>query len=281
MTTILRRKGLGFESCNLLAVDIGAKVETLNTGQTAKADDMYIRWGTTNSVSNPDAKVINASHAIHRVAHKRGFRMTCSIFNLAPKSWTCYSDAIGNTDAPVVVRTSTHSKGSGLWKFDNVLDAIETCDEIGENRYYISEYIAKLQEFRVHVVQGRVIGVSEKMPVDRTAVAWNFHSDDDGTFANYKWHDWPMPVVRVALAAHKLSRLHFGAVDVMVDAMGRAYVLEVNSAPSLSPYRARCYSRAFGPIMRGKDKWNEFAHDDPLAIVDWKEACHPSLREDN
>jgi hypothetical protein len=52
-----------------------------------------------------------------------------------------------------------------------------------------------------------------------------------------------------------LSSLDFGAVDVMVDANGRPYVLEINSAPSqTSPYRQECMAKAFDYIVRnGKD----------------------------
>jgi hypothetical protein len=53
-----------------------------------------------------------------------------------------------------------------------------------------------------------------------------------------------------------MSKLDFGGVDVMVDAKGNCYVLEINSAPSqTSPYRQSCVAKAFDyMIEKGKDR---------------------------
>jgi glutathione synthase/RimK-type ligase-like ATP-grasp enzyme len=154
------------------------------------------------------------------------------------------------------------------------MNAVEQCGP----DYYISEYIKKEREFRVHCVQGRVVGVSEKHPPNREAIAWNFHGEDgNGEFINLKWSEWPMAVVNAALEAFKVSKLHFGAADV-ISVPGRALVLEINSAPSLSPYRASCYGRALSDsITKGRLRTDEY--EPPVQPQTWKDALHPALME--
>ena len=75
----------------------------------------------------------------------------------------------------------------------------------------------------------------------------------------------------MAIEAFNLSSLDFGGVDVMVDADGEVYVLEINSAPSLtSPYRQECFAKAFDyiilnnkeriPLIDGRGGYTKFIH---------------------
>jgi hypothetical protein len=60
----------------------------------------------------------------------------------------------------------------------------------------------------------------------------------------------------------------------MVDAEGRPYVLEVNSAPSqTSEYRQRCVAKCFDYIVEnGKQHF-----DTPPIISNWKDVIHPAV----
>src|SRR5690606_2670988 len=106
-------------------------------------------------------------------------------------------------------------------------EVCEACSLYDE--YYISEMIDKVREFRVVVLEGRVLYMYEKIPEDPSVAAWN-HAQGAET-PNLKWGDWHLPSVRASLLAMELSGLDFGGVDVMIDSEGRAYVLEVNTAP--------------------------------------------------
>ena len=70
--------------------------------------------------------------------------------------------------------------------------------------------------------------------------------------------------------------LDFGGVDVMVDAGGNCYVLEINSAPShTSPYRQQCTAKALDwMVQRGKVR---------LPLIEarggYKKFIHPSICE--
>ena len=125
-------------------------------------------------------------------------------------------------------------------------------------------------------VQGRVVWVAEKTPDDPSDIAWNVARG--GRFDNVRWGDWPLRAVRVSREAFLLSRLDFGAVDVMVDAEGECYVLEINSAPSqTSPYRQKCMAKAFDYIMRNENK-------ERIPVTEarggWKKFIHPALSDE-
>jgi glutathione synthase/RimK-type ligase-like ATP-grasp enzyme len=124
-------------------------------------------------------------------------------------------------------------------------------------------------EYRVFVVSGRAVMVAEKTPADPTAIAWNVARG--GHFANLRWNDWPLKSVKVAIEAFALSKLDFGGVDIMVDGEGNCYVIEINSAPSMtSEYRQREFAKAFDyitihgnsviPLIDARAGYRKFIH---------------------
>lgn len=247
---------------------------------------LVFRWGTTSNV--PCNNVVNTAEAIHRVNDKAGFR------RLLMDAWdevqgnspplcphTIFSDSDctfqGNhiqsdegwdMSFPLIVRPRVHAQGKKVFlvnNFEELQTAIAKCGP----GWYASEYINKVAEYRVTFVQGRVVWVAKKTPGDPNAIAWNV--SQGGRFDNVLWSDWPLRAVRVAREAFVLSGLDFGAVDVMVDAEGRPYVLEINSAPSqTSPYRQECMAKAFDyivqygkaaiPVIEEKGGWKKFIH---------------------
>jgi glutathione synthase/RimK-type ligase-like ATP-grasp enzyme len=136
---------------------------------------------------------------------------------------------------------------------------------------YISDYIPKVREVRVFVAQGRVVWVAEKSPADPTAHAWNVAQG--GRFDNVRWSEWPIRACCAAIMATRALNVDFAGVDVMMDAEGKPYVLEANSAPSqTSPYRQLCSAKAFKWMYEnGKDRL-------PHTVDTWKEIIHPALR---
>jgi len=129
--------------------------------------------------------------------------------------------------------------------------------------------IKKVAEYRVFVVQGRVVSVAEKTPSNPDDIAWNVAQG--GRFDVVSWDNWPLQAVRKSVEAFNLTELDFGGVDVMVDADGKAYVIEINSAPSLtSEYRQQCMAKAFDwiatngkeriPLISEKGGYRKFIH---------------------
>lgn len=231
--------------------------------------DYIFRWGFTGPVGN--GIVVNTVEAIQKVNDKLGFRRILDEADLCPETWSVGTDV----RFPAIVRPGTHHQGRHLYVVRDgaeLTSAIARVSRLPKNldhSWYASELITKQAEYRIFVVQGRCVCVAKKYPGNPDDVAWNVARG--GRFENVHWDEWPLKAVRYGIEAFNLSGLDFGGVDVMVDGEGECYVLEINSAPSLtSPYRQQCFAKAFDYIVtHGKDPiplraerggWNKFIH---------------------
>jgi hypothetical protein len=294
MNYLLRRRKLGRTSCREVSrasttglrtfrndgfecvIDTGkykrGSLGHARDGSLPVRDVGYVfRYGCTTHV--PAGKVVNSIDAIRKVNDKSAFRKLTADAGLAPRTWLTSQEVLDSGYlGKVVVRPSSHAQGRNLHvveRYDQLQSAFRQCPG-----GYASELIDKVAEYRVFVSQGRAVWVANKLPDDRSQVAWNVAQG--GTFENVRWSQWPIEAVRVAIEAYNLSGLDFGGVDVMVDAEGRAYVLEINSAPSqTSPYRQTATAKAFDWIvLNGKDKI-------PLSDVGgYKKYIHPCMTEE-
>lgn len=276
MAVILRRRRLGRTSCNEIArLSKTGIVAVRNDQPMPDGHDLIIRWGTTSNLPYK-AKVLNEAAAIHWVADKATSRKIMADAGLSPQTWLSFDEMLAYAEDvdSFIVRKSVHSQGRDLYHCLNTDGVKVACDKLGEGNYYISEYVAKVAEYRVLVGSGRVVWVAKKTPADPDAIAWNVAQG--GRFDNVRWGEWPLEAIRVAIEAWKLSGLDFGGVDVMVDADGKAYVLEINSAPSqTSPYRQGCMAKYFDWIVN-----NDANHFEPVEhIRKWQDVIHPALRE--
>ena len=196
-----------------------------------------------------------------------------------PKSWTTKSFFLGALAEELdgladryVMRMESHSQGRFMvvGSVGEILSS--AAEQLDYMHGYVSELINKVAEYRVFVCQNRAVWVARKTPGNPEDVAWNVARG--GRFDNVRWGDWPPQVIKAALAAARVSGTDFSGVDVMVDAEGNPYVLEVNSAPSqTSEYRQACVAKAFTYIVR-----NGKAHfPDPDNFESWKSVIHPAL----
>ena len=234
---ILRRPKLGLSVKHLVAKSQHIDKVVRNDRVIPQNLSLVFRWGTT---SNVDCRnVVNTAEAIHRVSDKAGFRKLLMEHYQAGNELLCpitYAEEdldpeqpIFPDDYPVIVRPRTHAQGKHVY-LCNGIDELQTAIRRCGPGFYVSFYINKVSEYRITFVQGRVVWVAKKTPGDPNAIAWNVARG--GRFDNVRWDDWPLRAVRVAREAFVLSGLDFGAVDVMLDAEGKPYVLEINSAPS-------------------------------------------------
>lgn len=274
MTTIVRRRRLGMSSVKNIVRFSKTGMRWARNDLGIPVDDTYIRWGCTANLPNPRAKVFNKAKAIHQVCDKTGFRRTLQGTELAPETWFDYLEV-----PPVcllngvIVRRAKHAQGRGLWVARTPEELLDAVYKAGRG-YYISQLIDKVAEYRVFVVQGRVACVAQKTPGNPQDVAWNVAKG--GRFDNVRWGNWPLKAVRCAIEAFNLSDLDFGGVDVMVDNDGHAYVIEINSAPSLtSPYRQECMAKALDYLTT--------VSPERIPLVDklgnWKKFIHPAVSD--
>lgn len=108
-----------------------------------------------------------------------------------------------------------------------------------------TQYVKKKTEYRTHVVNGKVIHVQEKKKkhgVEHSLI----QSHDNGYVFGKPVGEVPQAVLDAGIGAVKALGLDFGAVDVIWNQhQGKAFVLEVNTAPGLSPQTAEKYANAF------------------------------------
>lgn len=290
---MLRRRKLGRTSCKEITAFSNKIDLVVRNDQPMPADvDLVIRWGTTSNV--PARNVINTAEAIHRVGDKAGFRRLMmeawdeaadNVSCMCPRTIFADSDCVfqgshiqsdegWDMNFPLVVRPRVHAQGKHVYLCSNYEELSAAIRRCGDG-WYASEYIPKIAEYRVTFVQGRVCWVARKTPGNPQDVAWNVARG--GRFDNVRWDEWPLKAVRISREAFMLSGLDFGAVDVMVDAEGNAYVLEINSAPSqTSPYRQECMAKCFDYLIEhGKQS---------IAITEnlggWKKFIHPALSDE-
>jgi glutathione synthase/RimK-type ligase-like ATP-grasp enzyme len=280
MNYILRRRKLGNGSSLGIKAKSQQGIEVFRNDKQLPADAGYVfRWGCTSDIPGNNRVIVNEAKAIHWCADKRKGRMEMQAAGVpVPETETDYLKVV-EWNSKVVVRPSRHAQGKHLYVYDltqgRVADYEAMSNKCRELRdYYISELINKVAEYRVFCIQNRVAWVAKKTPGNPDQVAWNVAQG--GRFDNVRWDEWPKPVVQAALAAAKVSGCDFCGVDVMVDAEGKPYVLEVNSAPSqTSDYRQQCVAKAFDYIILNGKKPFPDVKDSPRRT--YRSYIHPGV----
>jgi hypothetical protein len=182
------------------------------------------------------------------------------------------------TSYPKVVRPSKHKAGEEFYVVRTPHELTLAQLALGPD-HYVSDLIEKVSEYRVYLVQQKIVNITRKVPHDPSLPIWNV-ATGNCHFAQVKWGDWPMNVAEQAVKAFAISGLDFGAVDVIVDADDVAYVLEVNSAPAMPllsdgsyNYRLKCLAKGIDYIIANDDKT-------PISTDQyetWKDVIHPAL----
>lgn len=285
MNVILRRRKLGRTSAREIARLVGDSLRAVRADQEPglTGDGGWLfRWGYTGTLAG-DWRVVNTAEAIHGVADKRQTRLSLGAAGVSiPKTWPAevfrqmarYDNDY--TADSFVLRPAAHAQGRNL-VHGSMDEIVEACGRMHiYSSGYVSLLIPKVAEYRVMVVQGRAVWVAKKTPGNPNDVAWNVARG--GRFDNVPWAEWPLRVVKEAIKANDTMGTDFSGVDVMVDAEGTPYVLELNSAPSqTSPYRQACVAKAFKwiidknskaaiPLTQERGGYRKFAH--PAVVAD-------------
>lgn len=114
----------------------------------------------------------------------------------------------------------------------------------------IQVYIDKQREFRAMMVGGLLAFFMEKHRPANNDIRWNEHRGaewtrvpEDRTLRNN--------VKRIGEQALQAMGYDFGAIDIMMDARGYLWVLEVNSRPEFGPVNARRFANAITQYVNG------------------------------
>ncbi len=217
-------------------------------GETPPTDklDILIRWGATRGVALKPKSVINSKKAIQLSSDKlaslaylrsRGVPVpVCSRL-------TEYN--IAGFNFPALARNVQHREGLDIILCLQEQDAWRAL----HSRDYLVQYIPTRCEYRVHVIQGRAVKVSQKvLTVQDDYCSWmrNFRTG----------HTFRIPTVALApwaelTAIHAVSclGLNFGAVDVIISDSGQPFILEINTAPGLIDKGVWLYAQQLAPHL--------------------------------
>lgn len=218
---------------------------------------IVIRWGTREALTLDNCVVYNKIEGLENATNKLKSRQLFIENNVScPKLVT--PENIVATDLPIIARPFEHSKGKNFI----VLKSINEFNAHYNNKkYYYSQFIDKSREFRIHAGHNKVIAVMEKSKPKGDNIAWNRAQNDVDPFEYVPWSVVDEQnlkcVLEEALKAITAVKLDFGGVDVMYKD-GKAYVLEVNTAPTLntSDYVAGRWAMYFDWIFRGDSEKN-------------------------
>lgn len=269
---IIRFGKVGQKMAPVIGEVAGLDVSVSGAGLAAgKVNEYFFRWGYTGELPGR-ATIVNTTAAIYETCDKAQFRMKLAEAGLAPRTATDIKEFRKQQFFPAILRPAEHQRSEHLYVANDAWDVMDILPKVGKD-FYISEKIEKVKEFRVMIVQGRVVWVIEKMPEDRNAVSWGCIREGD--FEYVGWDDWDKNVIENAIASFNLSKLDFGAVDVIVDKKGKAYTLEINTAPYLTKYYAQTIGKAFKWIVANdKDRF-------PVrAFKGWRDAIHPAVSKE-
>lgn len=200
--------------------------------------DLMVRWGCTVPI-HIKAPQLNSIDAIFKCVNKPITRLVLQNKGIPiPKTWMNNQDA----EFPCIVRTERHWCGKNFLFADSKND-LEKIDFDGP--HYFQEYYPNEQEYRIHVMSGKVTVIARKYAKEgeiRRNRGITQHAQDI-------LEDIDDEIKQLAIDAVAAVGMDFGAVDIMSSKQHphKAVVCEINTDPGLllNNYCAPIYARYF------------------------------------
>ena len=264
----------GSKSAKALAEALNGKVLKLqNSKFKPKSGDVIINWGSSSVdglnqyPATSGITVLNSPPYVRHASNKKDFfgLMYEKDKEIIPEFWTKKED-IPDDVYPIVCRTvlSGHS-GNGIV-------IATTPGELVEAPLYV-RYIKKKDEYRVHLGKKEsfvgeddhsennngfattvvTIAVQRKARrQDCETPNWQVRNHNNGFVFVRSNVNPPDAVIEAAKKAFTATGLDFGAVDVIWnEQQGKAYVLEINTAPGLEGQTVQDYADFFKNLDKG------------------------------
>ena len=220
------------------------RIKNTNSRFRPAGNKVLVNWGWDELPAHVlgCGRIINNPAQNNYSGNKLTFFQRCGD-NVNTVPWTgskVEAEAWIDEGAKVVCRTVLRGhSGEGI-----VL--AETKEALVDCQLY-TKYIPKRNEYRVHVVNGRIF-VQRKArdtSIPNDNVNWQIRNHQNGfIFAINENHEVPQGVTDEANAAIRFFGLDFGAVDVVWnEKSSKAYVLEINTAPGLENSTLDFYKR--------------------------------------
>jgi glutathione synthase/RimK-type ligase-like ATP-grasp enzyme len=268
MNIILRPRGSGFETTKGICSFSSSGLRQVKENKPTQPNDIIFAWGHLER-ERESQLWINSLESLRTARYKPAARALWRDRGVnIPRTWLNMQEVSPFPENGVIIRPRYHQQGQEFYFYPS-FEAMRALS--GQRAYYVSEFIPKDREFRIFVIQGRVLAVAEKFVSNPEQKAWN-HSLG-GSFDNIPWGHWPKRACKLAIRAMEVIGLDFGAVDLIREG-SQDYVLEINTAPQLeSNYRRECFARAFDYIVRNGKAIISL----PERVRNWRDLIHPVL----
>lgn len=211
--------------------------------------DQYINWGASKIDRVIKGKCINTPEAVAKASDKlKSFLAFKEAKVPTPEFTESYEEASKwlEEGKRVVARTKLNAhSGEGI-----VISDPDNGVELAKAKLY-TLYIPKAEEYRFHVMDGKVFFVQRKArdkDVPDGKVNWLVRNHQNGfIYANQGIQPASVDkATKAAIMAVAALELDFGAVDLVYNRQKNCYyVLEVNTAPGLSGATLNAYVEAF------------------------------------
>lgn len=218
------------------------KIRTKNSKYIPKHTHVIINWGST-AIINGVKKIINHPGDVKFATNKLLTFEIASQHGINIPWWTTRKTKLDSKKKYLARTTLTGKGGEGIV-------VINPGDPIPDAKMYV-EYIPKKYEVRVHVMNGKTFDRQQKMnKLGAIQDNWEVRSHGNGFVFARNNMTVPGDVwVKCQEQAEKIVKalgLDFGAVDVIYnEKQGKAYVLEVNTAPGVEKSTAKNYAKRF------------------------------------
>ena len=257
-----------------------------------RGKDIIIGWGTKTdeAVDLGNAKVLNHPNAIRKNRNKLSVlqalqadrNTTSTIAKFCPSNSVMRAIERGDISYPLIARKKYHQGGKGLWTC-LVKSHVEAAITAGAD--YFQNYIDIGSEYRLHVLDGKIIYAVKKVE-NPTEAGWTNqrkelikdHAAKHNTNLNDATIDYvlgrlvkeavlpdrivrsnrrgwkfsgiavntlPAALKNAAIKAVEIIGLDFGAVDCALDVTNHPFIIEVNTGPGLQGTSLEKYTTAF------------------------------------
>lgn len=255
----------GSRSVIALSQNLGVKV-IKREGSKFKSSKkkLVVNWGASDLPEEiaSNCQILNRPEFVRIASNKRLYfeKVQSMPEDQQPRvpDWTLNKTTAGNwlaEERPPLLFARTvltgHS-GEGIVKIANK----EELNKLPENTLIV-KYVPKRNEFRVHILHGKVIVVQQKLKdssVPTDSVDFQIRNHKNGFIFARNELKVPEDVFTQAYKGLEVTGLDFGAVDVIYnERRGEAYVLEVNTAPGLTGSTITDYVNAFSVFKEQDD----------------------------
>jgi hypothetical protein len=223
---------------------VGIKARRINDKRFKFKPSVFVRWGNSYKEAPEGCIELNSIEAVRNTSDKD---MMARILSETPEAKfpPCWFFDRLDHDGSLIAAYGTAggmeeydvARRSGLY-YRNSVNVVRKRNNYIAGDSYATIAIDKSREFRVHVFNGKVMGVYEKVPEDQENLP-EYWKDDTCSFkrldmSNKDVRSSIKGVRPAAVAATNALGLLFGGADVMMTADGEVFVNEVNSAPGLN-----------------------------------------------